>query len=459
MKEQLKEEDFDEKIVKNSSENNNESSDKNTDEEENDSSLKEDEPKNIEQESTEPKDVTPKDEAPEEKSESIFRPSEFDTTDHYDNKPKNSSAAVAIILSLVALILGATGLAFGWMSYSKYSTPLTFLDGGTDGNSANFTEGSIAEVADKVSKSVVSIVTSTKTTNFFGQIQNSAAAGTGIIATSDGYIITNKHVINGADKVTVVLDDGTTYEDVKVVAIDPLNDVAYLKIDNVSDLNAATLGDSKTITVGQQVIAIGNALGMYQNTVTAGIISGTGRSVTASDGTGSSTETLSDMIQTDAAINSGNSGGPLVNAAGQVIGINTATSATAENMGFAIPISGTKGMLQQLIDTGKAERTYLGVYNVEITPEIAKNYNLPVSEGVYLYSSSSYSAIIKDSPAAKAGLKDKDIITKINGVKIGASGSLANLIGEYKPGDTIQLTVLRDGKETAINATLEGYPN
>ena len=443
MKEQLKEEDFDEKIVKSSSKNKDESPDE---------SAAEDSGEAM------PEDAEPKDMAPEEPKEDIFKPPEFQVTDDYSNKTKNSSGAVAIILSLIALVLGGAGLAFGWMSYNKSSTPLTLLGSGTDGNSANFTEGSIAEVADKVSKSVVSIVTSTKTTNFFGQVQNSAAAGTGIIATSDGYIITNKHVINGANKVTVVLDDGTTYEDVKVVATDPLNDVAYLKINNVSDLTAATLGDSKTITVGQQVIAIGNALGMYQNTVTAGIISGTGRSVTASDGTGTTTETLSDMIQTDAAINSGNSGGPLVNAAGQVIGINTATSSTAENMGFAIPISSVKGMLQQLTDTGKAERTYLGVYNVEITPEIAKNYNLPVSEGVYLYSPSSYSAIIKDSPAAKAGLKDKDIITKVNGVAVGASGSLANLIGEYKPGDTIQLTVIREGNETAINVTLEGYP-
>lgn len=372
------------------------------------------------------------------------------------HKTKNT---VAIVLASVALILGAGGLALGWMSYSKSSTPLTFLGGGADGNSANFTEGSIAEVADKVSKSVVSIVTSTKTTNWFGQTQDSAAAGTGIIATSDGYIITNKHVINGANKVTVVLDDGTTYEDVKVVATDPMNDVAYLKIDGVSDLTAAKLGDSKTITVGQQVIAIGNALGMYQNTVTAGIISGTGRSVTASDGTGTNTETLTDMIQTDAAINSGNSGGPLVNAAGEVIGINTATSASAENMGFAIPISSAKGMLQQLVETGKAQRTYLGVYSVEITPEIAKKYNLPVSEGVYLYSPSSYSAIVKDSPAAKAGLKEKDIITKVNGVAVGAAGSLANLIGEYKPGDTVQLTVIREGSEIAVNVTLEAYSN
>lgn len=355
------------------------------------------------------------------------------------------------------MVLGGAGLALGCIAFEKTSTPITFLGGGSDGNSANFTEGSIADIANKVAKSVVSIMTSTKTTDLFGRSYDSSAAGTGVIVTGDGYVLTNKHVINGATKVTVVLDDGTTYEDVKVVATDPLNDIAFLKIDNVSDLNAAKLGDSKTISVGQQVIAIGNALGQYQNTVTSGIISGTGRSITASDGTGYSTETLSDMIQTDAAINSGNSGGPLVNAAGEVIGINTATSSSAENMGFAIPISSIKGMLSQLTETGKAERTYLGVYSVEITPEAAKAYNLPVSSGAYLYSPSSYSAIIKDSPAAKAGLKDKDIVTKINGVEVGKSGSLSSLIGEYKPGDTIQLTVVRDGNETAINVTLEGY--
>ncbi len=372
-------------------------------------------------------------------------------------EPKKCGGGAAIVISIVALALGAGGLGLGIMAYQKSSTPLTFLNSGVDGNSANFVEGSIAEIAEKVSASVVSIVTSTKTTNFFGQDYESAAAGTGIIVTSDGYILTNKHVINGATSITVVLDDGTTYENVELVATDPLNDVAFLKIRDVSGLTAATLGDSKTLTVGQQVMAIGNALGQYQNTVTVGVVSGLGRSITASDGTGYNAETLSDMIQTDAAINSGNSGGPLVNAAGEVIGINTATSTSAENMGFAIPISSVKGMLAQLIETGSAQRTYLGVYAAEITPEVAKAYNLPVNSGAYLYSSSSYSAIVKDSPAAKAGLKDKDIIKAVNGVEVGKAGTLTDLIGEYKPGDTVQLTVIREGNEIAVNVTLEGY--
>lgn len=372
-------------------------------------------------------------------------------------EPKKCGGGAAIVISIVALALGAGGLGLGIMAYQKSSTPLTFLNNGVDGNSANFVEGSIAEIAEKVSASVVSIVTSTKTTDFFGQDYESAAAGTGIIVTSDGYILTNKHVINGATSITVVLDDGTTYENVELAATDPLNDVAFLKIKDASGLTAATLGDSKTLNVGQQVMAIGNALGQYQNTVTVGVVSGLGRSITASDGTGYNTETLSDMIQTDAAINSGNSGGPLVNAAGEVIGINTATSTSAENMGFAIPISSVKGMLAQLIETGSAQRTYLGVYAAEITPEVAKAYNLPVNSGAYLYSSSSYSAIVKDSPAAKAGLKDKDIIKAVNGVEVGKAGTLTDLIGEYKPGDTVQLTVIREGNEIAVNVTLEGY--
>lgn len=376
------------------------------------------------------------------------------------NRPSEGKAKsnnIPIIMSSIALILGISGLALGWVAFEKTNTPITFLGSGNDGNSVNFTEGSIADVANKIAKSVVSIVTSTKTTNYFGQDYSGSAAGTGVIVTKDGYILTNKHVINGANKVTVILDDGTTYEDVEVVAVDPLNDIAFLKIKDVDNLTPATLGDSKTINVGQQVIAVGNALGEYQNSVTAGIISGTGRSVTASDGTGQNVETLEDMIQTDAAINSGNSGGPLVNAAAEVIGINTATSSAAENMGFAIPISSIKGMLKQLTETGKAKRAYLGVYASAITAENAKQNNLPVTSGAYLYSPSSYSAIVKGSPADKAGLKDKDIVTAVNGTKVGAAGSLSDLIGEYKPGDTVQLTVIREGKEIAVNVTLEGY--
>lgn len=369
----------------------------------------------------------------------------------------NGGSVLAITLAGVAVVLAGTSAVFSYLSYEKANTPITFSSSnGVDGNMASFVEGTVADIVEKVSESVVSIVTSTKATSYFGQSYSSSAAGTGIIVTSDGYILTNKHVIEGATKINVVLDDGTTFENVEVAAVDPLNDVAFLKISGVDNLKAATLGDSKTVSVGQQVIAIGNALGQYQNSVTSGIVSGTGRSLTATDSTGSMSEQLSDMIQTDAAINSGNSGGPLVNAAGEVIGINTATS-SAENIGFAIPISSVKGMLKQLTESGKASRAYIGVYGTAVTAEVAKEFNLPVSTGAYLYSSSKYSSVIKDSPAEKAGLKDKDIITAVNGAKVGVAGSLSSLIGEYKPGDTVQLTVVRDGKEIAVNVTLGAY--
>lgn len=379
-----------------------------------------------------------------------------DSVDDSSNKSKGTNG-LAIAMSALAVVLSGVSGVFSYLSYEKASTPITFLGSGSDGNSVNFVEGSIADIASKVSSSVVSIITSTKVRSYFGGSYDSSAAGTGVIVSSDGYVLTNKHVIEGATTITVVAADGTAYEDAKVVATDPLNDIAFVKIDGVSDLTAATLGDSKTINVGQQVIAIGNALGEYQNTVTSGIVSGTGRSVTASDSSGYMSETLTDMIQTDAAINSGNSGGPLVNAAGEVVGINTATSTTAENMGFAIPISSVKGMLSQLIESGKAERAYVGVYSLDITSAVAKAYNLPVSEGSYLYSSSAYSAVISGSPADKAGLKDKDIVTAINGVKVGKAGSISSIVGEYKPGDTVQFTVIRDGKETAVNVTLGAY--
>lgn len=364
---------------------------------------------------------------------------------------------VAIML-LITLATSGCALTLSIINYTTEEKPITFTYG-NDGNSISFVEGSIADVASRVSPGVVSIVTETRTSGWFGQSSTSTSAGTGMIVTSDGYVITNKHVIDGARNISIVLDNGTTYDNVELIGTDPFNDVAYLKIPSVSDLPTVTLGDSKTITAGQQVIAIGNALGQYQNTVTSGIISGTGRSLLATNSDFSSYESLTDMIQTDAAINAGNSGGPLVNAAGEVIGINTATSTDADGIGFAIPISSVKGMLKNIIKTGEAKRAYAGIYYINITPEVAKSYKLPVSAGAYISSDSGSSAIIKDSPAEKAGLKDGDIIIKLNGISVGGASSVSTLMGEYAPGDTIQLVVLRDGKEVAINLTLDAYEN
>ena len=327
----------------------------------------------------------------------------------------------------------------------------------SNGNSLNFTEGSIASVANSVSKGVVSIVTSTTQRSLLSSESSTTAAGTGFILSSDGYIATNKHVVSGANKIGVLLDDGTAFEDVELIGTDPLNDFAIIKIKNAKDLTPIKLGDSKTITAGQQVIAIGNALGAYQNSVTSGIISGKGRSLTATDSSRTQYETLSDMIQTDAAINGGNSGGPLLNAAGEVIGINTAYASQGNNVGFAIPISSVKGIINSVLNGHGFERAVIGVRYVNLTPSIAKEKKLDVTHGALISSSKNNSAIIPDSAGDKAGLKENDIITAVNGVKIGVAGSLSSLIGEYSVGDTVELTIVRNNKTENIKLTLAAY--
>lgn len=377
-----------------------------------------------------------------------------------DKRNKNNTNNFHLIVLTVACITAVCSvfaLGFSIYNYNNSSARVTW-GSSADGNSANFTDGSIADVANKVSPSVVSITTETRTMGWFGQSTTSSAAGTGMIVSADGYVLTNKHVVEDANKVNVILDDGTEYENVKVVGMDPINDVAFIKIDGVSNLPAVTLGDSKTMNVGQQVIAIGNALGQFQNTVTEGIVSGLNRSITASDSSGYAYERLTDLIQTDAAINSGNSGGPLVNAAGQVIGLNVATS-SANDIGFAIPISSVKGMLKRVISEGKAERAYIGVNYVTVTPDIAKEYKLSVKTGGYVHTDgNSTSPVMSGSPADKAGVKPEDIITAINGVEVGKAGSISALIGEYAVGDVIQLHIKRGDSELNLNVTLEAYP-
>ena len=369
--------------------------------------------------------------------------------------PKSSGLAITgFIFATIALLIGGVNSYFLYSllkgrAVSSYTQ--TFVQ---DSNSANFTEGSIADVASRVAPSVVSIITEVKTKSYSfwsGESESTgAAAGTGIIVSNDGYILTNKHVIDGATKIYIVMDDGTVLKDVELVGTDPFDDVAFLKINGVSDLTAATLGDSKTITVGQQVIAIGNALGQYQNTVTSGIISGTGRSLTATDSNYQNEESLTDMIQTDAAINSGNSGGPLVNAAGEVIGINTAVS-SGNNIGFAIPISSVKGMLKTILETGEAKCAYAGVSynNIDATTALAND--LGSTFGAYI------AGVLKGSPAEAAGLKKGDIILAVNNIKIGASTSLGTLLGEHSVGDTVEFAILRGDDHLTIELTLAEY--
>lgn len=364
--------------------------------------------------------------------------------------------AASLLLIFLCFIAGLGGAFLVTRTTSQ--SPFSFVShgGGTDGNKiVTQEEEDIASVASRVAPSVVSIVTKAEAASFYG-VQTQEGAGTGIIVSSDGYVLTNKHVVQDSQSVSVVTSDGVTHADVKVVGTDPLNDVAFLKINGVSNLKPAELGDSSSIRIGQKVVAIGNSLGQYQNTVTSGIISGTGRPVSAQS-SGGAVETLTDLLQTDAAINPGNSGGPLTNLAGQVIGINTAIAEDAQGIGFSIPINATKGSLKSVLATGKVERAYVGVNYLSITPDVADKFKLPVRTGAYVFAEGGRSAVVSGSPADKAGVKDKDIITKVNDIEVGDKGSVASLVGEYAPGDKVQLTILRDGKTMTVTVTLAKY--
>lgn len=368
---------------------------------------------------------------------------------------KSQASPVVVVLAIVALASGLYNLHLTHNLYSEFNSHA--YNSSSNGNSLNFTEGSIASVANSVSKSVVSIITSTTQKSLINSESSATAAGTGFILSSDGYIATNKHVVSGATKIGVLLDDGTAFEDVELIGTDPLNDFAIIKIKDAKDLTPIKLGDSKTISAGQQVIAIGNALGAYQNSVTSGIISGKGRSLTATDSSRTQYETLSDMIQTDAAINGGNSGGPLLNAAGEVIGINTAYASQGNNVGFAIPISSVKGIINNVLKGQGFERAVIGVRYINLTPTIAKQKKLDINHGALISSSKGNDAIISGSAGDKAGLKENDVITSVNGVEIGVSGSLSSLIGEYSVGDTVTLTIIRNGKTEDLELTLTAY--
>lgn len=327
----------------------------------------------------------------------------------------------------------------------------------------------ISDIVKDVGPGVVSINVTTASTQrgFFGVEEGTQqSAGTGFIISEDGYVVTNRHVVpQGAEDVSVTLSDGTQLDDVDVVGRtndgDSL-DVAFLKIKDKKgkNLEPVTLGDSSKVRVGDKVIAIGNALGQFQNTVTSGIISGYGRSIEAGDGSGRSSETLQNLFQTDTAINQGNSGGPLVNMSGEVIAINTAVAGNAENIGFAIPVNDVKGLIKSVLEKGKLLRPYLGVRYVSLTDDLAYQLNLSTKRGAYLSPAgrSGQAAVISGSPADKAGLKEKDIIVKINDKPIDENSSLTSVLGQHAVGDKVTLTVIRDGKEQKLTATLEAAP-
>jgi serine protease Do len=371
------------------------------------------------------------------------------------------------VLGLALLVIISLAAGFGGGYFGAKNSDNLSTNAQTKAVISNESE-LIRQIAKDVGPSVVSVdVTSRRAADIFGfGAIAQQSAGTGIIISAEGIVITNRHVVPaGTTNVSLTLSDGTVLDNVSVIGrtseSDPL-DVAFLKINDKKGKNLvpAKIGDSSKMQVGDQVVAIGNALGQFQNTVTSGIISGYGRQVIASDGSASSAETLEDLFQTDAAINEGNSGGPLVNVNGEVIGINTAVAGGAENIGFAIPINDVKGLINSVLTKGKLERPYLGVRYISLTDDIAAQLNLQQNRGAYITpGNGGQPSIITGSPAEKAGLKEGDIITKVDGNSIDESHSLTSLLGQHNVGDTVTLTIVRDGKEQTLQVTLAAAPS
>lgn len=300
---------------------------------------------------------------------------------------------------------------------------------------------------------------------FFGfvgnQSQNSnqpnvqeVGAGSGFLVSEDGLILTNKHVV--ADQqasYTVITNDGKSYE-AQVLARDPVNDLAIVKI-NVQHAPTLTLANSSDLQIGQRVVAIGNSLGQYQNTVTSGIVSGIGRSITAGGQEGS--EQLEGVIQTDAAINPGNSGGPLLNTLGQVVGMNTAVDRQGQLVGFAIPSNDAQKALDSFKKTGKISRPFLGVRYVIITKALAQKQNLPKEYGALVVRGQNVTdfAVIPGSPADKTGIVENDIILEVNGTKVDEQHTLSRLLKNSEVGSTITFKVYHKGQEKEVKVTLE----
>lgn len=280
--------------------------------------------------------------------------------------------------------------------------------------------------------------------------------GSGFIVSKDGHILTNKHVVFDSDaEYTVITNDGKELLG-KVVSRDPINDVAILKV-NTKNLPTIPLGDSRKVVIGQTAIAIGNALGMFSNSVSKGIVSGLGRKISAALGEDGLVEHLRNVIQSDVAINQGNSGGPLINIKGEVIGINTAIIYGAQNIGFSIPINAAHRDLNDIMKNGRIIKPYLGIRYITLSPLFQRQYGLPSDYGAIVSRDHipGSEAIIKGSPAYKAGIKENDIILTINDKKIDEDHDIMDVIENSEINDILKCTILRDNKHLNIDIKLE----
>ncbi|MBI4744300.1 MAG: trypsin-like peptidase domain-containing protein [Actinobacteria bacterium] len=332
-------------------------------------------------------------------------------------------------------------------------------------------ESGIVSAVKKVSPAVVSIIVSkdlSKIQNPFGDDpffrrffggegsgKTEIGGGTGFIISEDGLILTNKHVVEDTEAdYTVLMNDGKKY-DAKVTDRDPSNDIALIKIEK-DNLPVVELGDSGKLEIGQIVIAIGNSLGEYRNTVSTGVVSGLSRSIVTGGQSSGLEEQLRGVIQTDAAINPGNSGGPLVNIKGQVVGINTAIAQGAQNIGFALPINDAKADIKSVKEKGRIVRPMLGVRYIQVNKAIKERMQLKFDYGALIVSGvEGETAVVSGGPAEKAGIVENDIILEVNGTKVTEENPLAYLIQKYGVGDEIKLKIWRKDEEKIIEVTLE----
>lgn len=392
----------------------------------------------------------------------------------------------AVITIFISFIFGAAGGIFGgyyiWQQNTRYfgniQNSLLNLASTTQEqySLAAIREEAVVNVVKEASSAVVSIIISKNLpvyeqyyTNPFGDLLpdfqipqirqkgtelKEVGGGSGFIVSSDGLILTNKHVVSdGEAEYTVLTNDGKKYP-AKVLALDSTQDLALIKIEETTgSLPVVKLGNSDDLQIGRTVITIGNALGELRNTVSLGVVSGLSRTITASGG--GLSETIEDVIQTDAAINSGNSGGPLLNLSGEVVGINTAVASDAENIGFAIPINKAKKAIESVKNSGRIIYPFLGVRYILINDDIQQEEKLSVNYGAWLQKGEKGEPAVATGTAAQsAGLKERDIILEFNGEKITTDNSLADIIQEYNPGDRVSLKVLREGNEISLEAVL-----
>ena len=322
----------------------------------------------------------------------------------------------------------------------------------------------VVEIAKKVCPAVITVIASKdlpRAENFYsfpykGKLQKTQiGGGSGFIISADGYVFTSNHVVSDVSaNYTVILDPRHKYP-AKILSRNPINDTAVLKIEG-ADFPFLDLADSNKIELGEEVVAVGNALGEFTDTLSTGIVSGLSRFINAFGGLDNQMQNLRGLIQTDAAINPGNSGGPLINMDGQVIGINTAMIAGAQNIGFAIPINYAKKDWEEVKKYGKIIMPFLGVKYVLISKDMAEANKLPVNDGALVVREAlGESPVVKDSAAEKAGIKEWDILLECNGEKITAKNPLANILQKCKIGEKTQFKILRDKKNISLNVILD----